>query len=157
MGADLSWQVSRPAFPINQRRISFSCCMTLVIFVVEARWYAGRTLYAAMVKFAKQLELQLVPEWRGAYCQYKLLKKSLNKIKQNPLDSLDGPKLSSNSESPLQLGQSCRKSFWSHIDLIQVSYWYYFLHYRRFQTLIWIQLTWVRIHFCYNVFYRRCI
>ncbi|XP_024357946.1 phosphate transporter PHO1 [Physcomitrium patens] len=73
-----------------------------------------------MVKFAKQLELQLVPEWRGAYCQYKLLKKSLNKIKQNPLDSLDGPKLSSNSESPLQLGQSCRKSFWSHIDLIQV-------------------------------------
>lgn len=82
---------------------------------------AASALYEAMVKFAKQLELQLVPEWRGAYCQYKLLKKSLNKIKQNPLDIPDGPGLSSVSGSPLDRGQSRRKSFWSHIDLIQVT------------------------------------
>ncbi|KAG0554364.1 hypothetical protein M758_12G087500 [Ceratodon purpureus] len=74
-----------------------------------------------MVKFAKQLESQLVPEWRGAYCQYKLLKKSLNKIKQNPLDIPDGPGLlTSDVGGPLDSGQSRRKSFWSHIDLIQV-------------------------------------
>ncbi|XP_024383229.1 phosphate transporter PHO1-3 [Physcomitrium patens] len=73
-----------------------------------------------MVKFAKQLELQLVPEWRGAYCQYKTLKKSINKIKENPLDISDGPGLNSFSGNPLDRGHSCRKSFWSHIDLIQV-------------------------------------
>ena len=82
---------------------------------------AASAWYEAMVKFAKQLELQLVPEWRGAYCRYKLLKKILNIIKQNPLDVPDGPGLSSNSESPLDRGQSRRKSFWSHIDLIEVT------------------------------------
>lgn len=76
-----------------------------------------------MVKFAKQLELQLVPEWRGAYCEYKLLKKSLNKIKQNPLDIPHGPGiLNSNLRSPLDRGQSRRRSFWSHIDLIEVKH-----------------------------------
>ena len=76
-----------------------------------------------MVKFAKQLDLQLVPEWKGAYCQYKLLKKNLKKIKQNPLDIPDGPGiLTSNLGSPLDRGHSRRKSFWSHIDLIQVPY-----------------------------------
>lgn len=33
-----------------------------------------------MVKFAKNLELQLVPEWGEAYVSYKRLKKNLNKI-----------------------------------------------------------------------------
>lgn len=81
---------------------------------------AASAWYEAMVKFAKQLELQLVPEWRGAYCRYKLLKKSLNKIKENPLDIPDGPGLSSNSGSPLARGQSRRKRFWSNVDLIEV-------------------------------------
>lgn len=35
-----------------------------------------------MVKFAKQLEVEAVPEWRDAYCNYKQLKKSLNSIKE---------------------------------------------------------------------------
>jgi hypothetical protein len=83
---------------------------------------AASAWYKAMVKFAKQLELQLVPEWRGAYCRYKLLKKSLNKIKENPLDIPDGPGLSSNSGSPLARGQSRRKRFWSHVDLMEVTY-----------------------------------
>lgn len=72
-----------------------------------------------MVKFSKQLELQLVPEWRGAYCQYKLLKKDLNKIKQNPRCIPEDPPVTS-SASPINLNQNRRKSFWSHIDLIQV-------------------------------------
>lgn len=87
----------------------------------------GGAPHETMVKFAKQLELQLVPEWRGAYCQYKTLKKSINKIKENPLDISDGPGLNSFSGNPLDRGHSCRKSFWSHIDLIQVSHCEHFL------------------------------
>lgn len=34
-----------------------------------------------MVKFSKQLELQLVPEWKSAFCDYWKLKKELNLIK----------------------------------------------------------------------------
>ncbi|CAM6085404.1 unnamed protein product [Calypogeia fissa] len=35
-----------------------------------------------MVKFQKQLEAQLVPEWREAYCYYKLLKRKVKRIKE---------------------------------------------------------------------------
>ncbi|KAL3679555.1 hypothetical protein R1sor_022511 [Riccia sorocarpa] len=35
-----------------------------------------------MVKFSKQLEGQLVPEWRPAYVNYKILKKELKRLKQ---------------------------------------------------------------------------
>jgi hypothetical protein len=38
-----------------------------------------------MVKFSKQLEGQLVPEWRDAYCNYKQLKKDVKRIKQERL------------------------------------------------------------------------
>ncbi|CAM6021947.1 unnamed protein product [Sphagnum balticum] len=38
-----------------------------------------------MVKFSKQLEGQLVPEWRDAYCNYKQLKKDVKRIKQDRL------------------------------------------------------------------------
>ncbi|OAE31554.1 hypothetical protein AXG93_3415s1140 [Marchantia polymorpha subsp. ruderalis] len=34
-----------------------------------------------MVKFAKQLEGQLVPEWRAAYVNYKILKKELSRLR----------------------------------------------------------------------------
>ncbi|KAL2613437.1 hypothetical protein R1flu_025129 [Riccia fluitans] len=37
-----------------------------------------------MVKFSKQLEGQLVPEWRPAYVNYKNLKKELKRLKQQP-------------------------------------------------------------------------
>lgn len=35
----------------------------------------------AMVKFAKQLELSLVPEWKDAYCNYKALKRDSKKVR----------------------------------------------------------------------------
>jgi hypothetical protein len=38
-----------------------------------------------MVKFSKQLEGSLVPEWKGAYCNYKQLKRDVNRIKQDRL------------------------------------------------------------------------
>ena len=34
-----------------------------------------------MVKFSKQLELQMVPEWRAAFCDYRKLKKELKLMK----------------------------------------------------------------------------
>lgn len=34
-----------------------------------------------MVKFGKQLESELVPEWREAYCTYKDLKRDVKRIK----------------------------------------------------------------------------
>lgn len=34
-----------------------------------------------MVKFSKQLEAQLIPEWKGAFVNYRLLKKDIKKIK----------------------------------------------------------------------------
>ncbi|KAG6546091.1 hypothetical protein Mapa_012497 [Marchantia paleacea] len=37
-----------------------------------------------MVKFARQLEAQLVPEWEPAYVNYKLLKKEVKQAKQQP-------------------------------------------------------------------------
>lgn len=36
-----------------------------------------------MVKFAKQLEGSLVPEWKDAYCNYKELKRDVNRIKED--------------------------------------------------------------------------
>lgn len=38
-----------------------------------------------MVKFCKQLEGQLVPEWKDVYCNYKELKKDVKRIKQGHL------------------------------------------------------------------------
>lgn len=34
-----------------------------------------------MVKFSKELEAQLIPEWKGAFVNYKMLKKHIKKIK----------------------------------------------------------------------------
>jgi SPX domain protein involved in polyphosphate accumulation len=34
-----------------------------------------------MVKFSKYLACHLVPEWRPAYCNYRILKKELKRIK----------------------------------------------------------------------------
>lgn len=34
-----------------------------------------------MVKFSKELEAQLIPEWKDAFVNYKLLKKQIKKIK----------------------------------------------------------------------------
>lgn len=36
-----------------------------------------------MVKFAKELQSQLVPEWQEAYCNYDELKKDLIRIRQH--------------------------------------------------------------------------
>lgn len=36
-----------------------------------------------MVKFAKQLEGSLVPEWKDAYCNYKELKRDVKRIKED--------------------------------------------------------------------------
>ncbi|KAJ7517194.1 hypothetical protein O6H91_21G013900 [Diphasiastrum complanatum] len=41
-----------------------------------------------MVKFQKQMEAQLVPEWKEVYCNYKLLKKDIKVIKQDRLKQL---------------------------------------------------------------------
>lgn len=38
-----------------------------------------------MVKFAKQLETSLVPEWKDAYCNYKALKRDVKKVKDDRL------------------------------------------------------------------------
>jgi SPX domain protein involved in polyphosphate accumulation len=38
-----------------------------------------------MVKFAKQLELSLVPEWKDAYCNYKALKRDAKKVREERL------------------------------------------------------------------------
>nr|XP_024403762.1 phosphate transporter PHO1-like [Physcomitrium patens] len=43
-----------------------------------------------MVKFSKQLEGSLVPEWKGAYCNYKGLKRDVNRIKQDRLEQASG-------------------------------------------------------------------
>lgn len=34
-----------------------------------------------MVKFSKELEAQLIPEWKEAFVNYKMLKKQIKKIK----------------------------------------------------------------------------
>ncbi|KAG6546090.1 hypothetical protein Mapa_012496 [Marchantia paleacea] len=44
-----------------------------------------------MVKFAKQLEAQLVQEWRSAYCDYKLLKKDIKAVKESKTKSPQVP------------------------------------------------------------------
>lgn len=38
-----------------------------------------------MVKFAKQLEASLVPEWKDAYCNYKALKRDAKKVREDRL------------------------------------------------------------------------
>lgn len=40
-------------------------------------------VFEIMVKFQKQLEGQLVPEWREAYCNYKQLKRNVKRIKEH--------------------------------------------------------------------------
>lgn len=47
-----------------------------------------------MVKFSKQLEGSLVPEWKAAYCNYKALKRDVNRIKQDRLLQSAGPRRS---------------------------------------------------------------
>ncbi|KAH9535736.1 hypothetical protein CY35_17G068900 [Sphagnum magellanicum] len=69
-----------------------------------------------MVKFSKQLDMQLVPEWRGAYCQYKLLKKDLKLITFNWHLMPECPVAPSNP--PFALTR--RKSPWSSVDVIKV-------------------------------------
>jgi hypothetical protein len=69
-----------------------------------------------MVKFSKQLDMQLVPEWRGAYCQYKLLKKDLKLITFNWHLMPECPVAPSNP--PFTLTR--RKSPWSSVDVIKV-------------------------------------
>jgi hypothetical protein len=46
-----------------------------------------------MVKFSKQFELQLVPEWRHAFCNYRTLKKELKviKLQQHHHDAIRWP------------------------------------------------------------------
>lgn len=41
-----------------------------------------------MVKFSKELEAQLIPEWKDKYVNYKLLKKPIKKIKLLRLSQL---------------------------------------------------------------------
>lgn len=36
-----------------------------------------------MVKFARQLELSLIPEWKDAYVNYKALKRDVQRVKEN--------------------------------------------------------------------------
>lgn len=43
-----------------------------------------------MVKFAKQLEGSLVPEWKDAYCNYKELKRDVRRIKEDRLLQVHG-------------------------------------------------------------------
>ncbi|CAK9867671.1 unnamed protein product [Sphagnum jensenii] len=69
-----------------------------------------------MVKFSKQLDMQLVPEWRGAYCQYKLLKKDLKLITFNWHLMPECPVAPANP--PFTLTR--RKSPWSSVDVIKV-------------------------------------
>ncbi|KAL2650504.1 hypothetical protein R1flu_018632 [Riccia fluitans] len=46
--------------------------------------YKGKALHALpiMVKFQKQLAVQIVPEWKEGYCGYKQLKKDVKRIKE---------------------------------------------------------------------------
>lgn len=47
-----------------------------------------------MVKFSKELEAQLIPEWKEAFVNYKLLKKHIKRIKvaRVPKQQLHAPK-----------------------------------------------------------------
>ncbi|CAK9274625.1 unnamed protein product [Sphagnum jensenii] len=59
-----------------------------------------------MVKFSKQLEGQLVPEWKDVYCNYKELKKDVKRIKQGHLQlnvgSMIDPATAGTSDTALQ-------------------------------------------------------
>ncbi len=59
-----------------------------------------------MVKFYKQLEGQLVPEWKDVYCNYKELKKDVKRIKQGHLQlnvgSMIDPATAGTSDTALQ-------------------------------------------------------
>ncbi|CAK9274631.1 unnamed protein product [Sphagnum jensenii] len=59
-----------------------------------------------MVKFSKQLEGQLVPEWKDVYCNYKELKKDVKRIKQGHLQlnvgSMIDPATDGTSDTALQ-------------------------------------------------------
>ncbi|KAH8936186.1 hypothetical protein BDL97_17G071600 [Sphagnum fallax] len=68
-----------------------------------------------MVKFSKQLDVQRVPEWRSAYCQYQLLKKDLKLITFNWHLMPECPVAPSNP--PFALTR--RKSPWSSVDVIK--------------------------------------
>ncbi|CAM6075761.1 unnamed protein product [Sphagnum tenellum] len=59
-----------------------------------------------MVKFSKQLEDQLVPEWKDVYCNYKELKKDVKRIKQGHLQlnvgSMIDPATAGTADTALQ-------------------------------------------------------
>ncbi|MCO5551896.1 hypothetical protein L7F22_005403 [Adiantum nelumboides] len=64
-----------------------------------------------MVKFSKQLELQLVPEWRSAFCNYWKLKKDLKLIRLQRLQPPDGGVNSPSPENALLLFNSVAAHF----------------------------------------------
>ncbi|CAM6035388.1 unnamed protein product [Sphagnum compactum] len=73
-----------------------------------------------MVKFSEQLEMQLVPEWRGAYCQYNLLKKDLKKIRLNQRIGMPIDPASVAPASPFNFHKCAHRSLRYHSNLIQV-------------------------------------
>ncbi|MCO5591771.1 hypothetical protein L7F22_045763 [Adiantum nelumboides] len=74
-----------------------------------------------MVKFSKQLELQLVPEWRSAFCDYWKLKKHLKLVKHHLTPSPPPPPPPLHPRrKPRPLPTSRRKSLSSPPPVIEV-------------------------------------
>ncbi|BBN18042.1 xenotropic and polytropic retrovirus receptor 1 [Marchantia polymorpha subsp. ruderalis] len=80
-----------------------------------------------MVKFAKYLNVHLVPEWRPAYCNYKKLKKDLKKIKnqlgtgcrrQNSLLRV----YNSQSNKVISVHHKSSDLFGSRLDLVETEF-----------------------------------
>jgi hypothetical protein len=86
-----------------------------------------------MVKFQKQLEGQLVPEWREAHCNYKQLKRQVKRIKEhynlvdaaslsageNSVPTTHSPDILKSLGSPLA-AFSGRRFLWANVDHIMV-------------------------------------
>ncbi|KAL5990499.1 hypothetical protein ACLOJK_011401 [Asimina triloba] len=81
-----------------------------------------------MVKFSKQLEAQLIPEWKDAFVNYWQLKKSVKKIKlsRNPPQSKEKRDLQSSLLHPIRnftsriAARFCSGAGAEHVDVIQV-------------------------------------
>lgn len=78
-----------------------------------------------MVKFSKQLELQLVPEWRHKFCDYWQLKKLIKRIRLHRLQAapdspcLEAAKPVDGTWTPLT-NLARRKNLWCHENVIKV-------------------------------------
>jgi hypothetical protein len=72
-----------------------------------------------MVKFSKQMELQLVPEWRHKFCDYWQLKKEIRKLKTSLAEEEEEEESARNKSHDVPLPPPPQQQ--QHKDIIKVT------------------------------------